>query len=220
MVGGQPGDVAEPLFAREDFHERAEVHDADDARRVGLAHLRLLYRLLHQALGAFRPFLAAAVDSNHSVVLDVHIGAAALGDRTDVGASRADHRSNLVDVDAHGDDLGRKVGHRTAGAVHGLPHDLEDLQAADACLVERFAQELRADSGDFDVHLKRRDALLGAGHLEVHVAQVVFLSQDIGQDHEAVTVGDQPHRDAGDRPRDRHAGAEQTQRAAAHGRHG
>ena len=35
-----------------------------------------------------------------------------------------------------------------------------------------------------------------AGDLEVHVAVVVFLAGDVGQDREAVAVGDEAHRDA------------------------
>ena len=55
-----------------------------------------------------------------------------------------------------------------------------------------------------------------AGDLEVHVAERVFLAQDVGQDGElAVLAGDQAHRRAGDRRLDRHAGIHQRERRAA-----
>ena len=52
------------------------------------------------------------------------------------------------------------------------------------------------DGGDLDVHLQRGDALLGAGDLEVHVAEVILVAEDVGQHGEAAVFLDQAHRDA------------------------
>ena len=41
--------------------------------------------------------------------------------------------------------------------------------------------------------------LRGAGDLEVHVAEVIFIAEDVGQDGEIVAFLDQTHRDTGDR---------------------
>jgi hypothetical protein len=51
----------------------------------------------------------------------------------------------------------------------------------------------------------------GAGHLEVHVAQVILVAEDVGQHREAVAFLDQAHGDAGHRRLDRHAGVHQRQ---------
>ena len=53
---------------------------------------------------------------------------------------------------------------------------------------------------DLDVHLQRRDAVVGAGHLEVHVAVVIFGARDV-REHGVLAgllVHDQAHRHAGD----------------------
>ncbi len=71
------------------------------------------------------------------------------------------------------------------------------------------------DARDLDVHLQRSDALLGARHLEIHVAEMVFVAQDVGQNFVAVIFEDQTHRNAGDRRRNRHARIHQRQRRAA-----
>ena len=42
------------------------------------------------------------------------------------------------------------------------------------------------DALDLDVHLQGRDTVGGTRHLEVHVAQVIFVTQDVGQHGEAV----------------------------------
>ena len=40
------------------------------------------------------------------------------------------------------------------------------------------------DAGDLDVHLQRGDAVRGAGDLEVHVAEMVLVAEDVGEDGE------------------------------------
>jgi hypothetical protein len=41
---------------------------------------------------------------------------------------------------------------------------------------------------DLDVHLERGDAVGCAGDLEVHVAEVIFVAKDVGQDGEVVRL--------------------------------
>ena len=55
--------------------------------------------------------------------------------------------------------------------------------------------------------------LVGAGDLEVHVAEVILVAEDVGEHGEALLLLDQAHGDAGDRRLHRHAGVHQRQRA-------
>ena len=48
-------------------------------------------------------------------------------------------------------------------------------------------------------------ALLGAADLEVHVAQVILVAEDVGQHRDPVAFLDEAHGDAGHRRRDRDA---------------
>ena len=65
-------------------------------------------------------------------------------------------------------------------------------------LGERRFHDLAGDRGDLDVHLKRRDSEFGSRHLEVHVAQVVFVAEDVGEHGDTVVLVDQAHGDSGD----------------------
>ena len=85
------------------------------------------------------------------------------------------------------------------GAVDRLGHLAEDEQPALASLLERVGEDLEGDAGDLDVHLQGGDPVLGAGDLEVHVAEVVLDAGDVGEHDVVVALLDQPHRDAGDR---------------------
>ena len=106
-----------------------------------------------------------------------------------------------------------------ARAGQRLGHLAEDVQAAVLGLAERDLHDLLGDAVDLDVHLQRGDAVGGAGNLEVHVAEVILVAEDVGEHGEALAFLDQAHGDAGDRLGQRHAGIHQRQRGAADGRH-
>ena len=84
--------------------------------------------------------------------------------------------------------------------VERLRHLAEDVHAAVFRLRERDLHDLLGDAGDLDVHLQRGDAVFGAGHLEVHVAEMILVAEDVGQHGEALVFEDEAHGDAGGRP--------------------
>jgi hypothetical protein len=67
--------------------------------------------------------------------------------------------------------------------------------------------------------LQRGDAVGRAGHLEVHVAQMIFIAQDVGQHRETVVFLDEAHGDTGHVSLHRHAGVHHREAAAAHRGH-
>ena len=97
-------------------------------------------------------------------------------------------------------------------AVSAFDHLAEDVHPAVLRLGERLLHDRRGDAGDLDVHLQRGDAVRGAGDLEVHVAEVVLVAEDVGQDRELLAFEDQAHGDAGDRRLQRHAAVHHRQR--------
>ena len=72
---------------------------------------------------------------------------------------------------------------------------------------------------DFDVHLQRGHAFGCTGYFKVHIAQVVFIAQNIGQNGKFVIVQNQTHGDTGNVCFQRHTGRQQAQAAAADGSH-
>ncbi len=158
-------------------------------------------------------------DGDRTVVLDVDLRAGGFGDLANRRTALADHVADPLGVDLHRVHARREIRQLLAGAAHGLAHLAEDVQAAFARLRERDLHDLLGDALDLDVHLQRGDAGGGAGHLEVHVAEVILVAEDVGQHREAVAVLDQAHRDAGDVRLHRHAGIHQREAAAAHRGH-
>jgi hypothetical protein len=56
----------------------------------------------------------------------------------------------------------------------------------------------------------------GAGNLEVHVAEMILIAENVGEDGEIGRLLDQPHGDAGDRPSQGDAGIHHGERGSAH----
>ena len=74
-------------------------------------------------------------------------------------------------------------------------------------LLQRVADDPLADPVDLEVELNARDAALRAGDLEIHVAEMVLVPHDVGEQRVLVVrLLDQADRDAGHRLGDRHAG--------------
>src|SRR5690606_33198073 len=188
-----------------DGDESTEVHQLDDLALVDPARLDVGGDLLDALLGGATGSGVDGRDGDRAVVLDVDLGAGFLGDRLDDRTALADHFADLVGVDLDGDQARRELGElRTRRGQRGL-HFLEDVQAALLRLRQRDLHDLFGDALDLDVHLQRRNTLLGAGDLEVHVAQVVLITEDVGQHDVVVAFFHQAHGDARDRRLDRHA---------------
>ena len=64
-------------------------------------------------------------------------------------------------------------------------HQMQDVHPALARLRQRDGHDLLGDALDLDVHLQRGDAAVGAGDLEVHVAQMILVAEDVGQHRES-----------------------------------
>ena len=84
-------------------------------------------------------------------------------------------------------------------SVKALRHFAEDVLAAVFGLAQRDLHDLFGDAFDLDVHLQRGDAIGGTGHLEVHVAEMIFIAENVGQNGKTVAFLDEAHGDARDR---------------------
>ena len=212
---GDLRDVEQAVGVREDLDEGPEVGDALDGAGVRRADLGLgreaaddVERLLH-GLRIRRGHV------DRAVVLDVDGDARLIDDALDRLAAGPDDQADLIGLDLEGRDARRVLRHLGAGARERLQHLAEDVQAALARLVERLVEDRPREAGDLDVHLDRRHAARGAADLEVHVAEVVLVAEDVGEDGVLVALLDQAHRDAGDGALDRHARVHQREAAAA-----
>src|SRR3954469_16870633 len=199
LARGDVRDVQQAVGALRELDERAEGGRLHDLAGVLVADLDLLGHA-PDALGErVAQLTAARVDEHLALVVDVDLGLVLVLQGADGLAALADEQADLVRVDLDGEDprrVGRELRARRGDRLVHLP---EDRQARVLGLRERVAQDLERDARDLDVHLQGGDPVLGAGDLEVHVAEVVLHARDVGEDGVVVALLDEPHRDAGDR---------------------
>ena len=80
-------------------------------------------------------------------------------------------------------------------------------------------KNLARQAANLDVHLQSGNALSRSGHLEVHIAVVIFCAGDIGKDGVVIALLHQPHRDAGYRALESDARVEERKTRAAYRSH-
>src|SRR5438105_5804841 len=158
-------------------------------------------------------------DLDGPVVVYVDLGPGRLGNLANDLAARTDDLANLLFRDAEAGDPRRVVADGVAGARQSLRHFCKDVIAAVPRLIQRDPHDLLGNRGNFNIHLQSGNALLGAGDLEVHVAEVILVAEDIREYGKSFRLFDQPDGNPRDRPRQRHAGIHQRERGAAHRGH-
>ena len=207
------------VLARQDVDEGTEVDDALDLADVDLADLGFGSDGQHALLGSLGRFLGFAEDLDRAIVFDIDRSLGLLADTTDGRAAFTDDVADLVLVDLHRNH-GRRVGRQLAARLgDDLVHLAEDVQASFQRLLQRLLHDLFGDALDLDVHLQCSNAIGGTGNLEVHVAQVIFVAEDVGQNGKLVAFLDQAHGDTGNRCLHRYTSIHQGQRSAADGSH-
>ena len=212
-------DVAQAVAARRNLDERAELLDARHLAVVHVADQDLGAQRLDAALGLFGPGRLAVGDGDGAVVVHVELRARLFLNGPDHLAARPDEQADLVRRNLRLQQPRGALGDRLPRGAEGREHRLQNLAAGDPGLLQGGPQDVVRDAFELDVELDAGDAVLRPGDLEVHVAVVVLVALNVGQERVAVALHDQADRDAGDRLLDRHAGVHQRQGAAADGRH-
>src|SRR5690606_1839678 len=174
----------EAVDAGEHLDEGAEVDGALDHTLVDGADLGLGGEALDDVEGPLDGIRIRRGDVDGAVVLDVDGHAGLVDDAFDGLAARADDEADLVGLDLDRRDARRPLRELRPRSGERLRHLAEDEEPALAGLVEGLGEDLARKTRDLDVHLDGGDALRGPADLEVHVAEMVLVTEDVAQDRE------------------------------------
>ena len=155
-------------------------------------------------------------------LLDGNRSARLLLDVLDDLSTRADHSTDHILWNIEGDDawsVWLEVSTRFSDRLLDLT---QDMQSTSLSLVQSLLQDLVRETVHLDIHLSSGDTILRTRHLEVHITEVILIAQDIGEHRvlHITLVGDQTHRDTGNRLLDLHTRIHQRQRTSADSSHG
>src|SRR5438105_10740340 len=213
------GDVEQAVRALLQLDERAELRRLDDLAGVRVTDLRLLRQVADRGNRGLGLLAVGCVDQDRAVLLAVDLHLVVGLEAADRLAALAGHETDLLLLDLDRRAARRVLRELGAGLRNHVEHHVEDRVAGPIRLFQRASHDLLRDARDLDVHLEGGDALAAPGDLEVHVAEVVLRTLDIGEDHVVVAFLDETHRDARHRRLDRHAGIHECERRAAHRGH-
>ncbi len=208
-------DVQQTVFAGQQVDQGAKVQNLGDRAFVDLADFNFSGDLLDATFGFLRLGRISRGDGDGAIFIDVDLGAGLFGQRTDDRAALADHVTDLLGVDLHGEQARGEGGHFGLGLGHGFLHLAQNVHARFLGLCQCDLHDFLGNALDLDVHLQRGDAVGGTGHLEVHIAQMIFVTQDVGQHGKAVFFLDQTHGDTRHVGFHGHASVHQGEAAAA-----
>ena len=181
VAAGHFADVDQTVFAGEDFNERAEFLDRGDAAFVDRADFNPFRHRLNTVAAGFRARGLGAGDRNDAGVFNVDFSAGVFLQLPNRFAAGADDQADLLGIDLNLDQTRRVRRDFLARPLDGAKHGPQNLQPCLVGLVESLADDLLGDPLVLEIQLDSGDASLGAGDLEIHVAEVIFVADDVGQ---------------------------------------
>src|SRR5699024_2240803 len=225
LIATEVGDVNEPVTTWRDGDKGAESDCLHNSAQETLADLRKLRvrNGIDLFNGCICGFTGSSGDIDGAVVFDRHICAGFFRDGVDGLALRANQLTDLGYWNLDRGDLRCQWRH-LIWSVNALGHDVQDLFAGIACLRQSISQYLGWDAIQLGIQLQCGDVVAGTRDLEVHIAECVFCTQDIGQSDEALftvdLAGDKTHRNTSNRCLQRDASVVQRHRRSTDRTHG
>ena len=165
-------------------------------------------------------FLGYAEHLDRAVVLNIHRRTGFFSNRSDRRSTLTDDIPDLVGIHLQLHHAGSILGNDVPGTIEDRVHLTKNMESGLHGLLQGDLHDLLIDTLNLDIHLQGSDTTCCASDLEIHIAQVILITQNIRQNRKLVALFDQPHRDTRNRRLDRHTGGHQCQGSDADGGHG
>ena len=174
------GHVDQAIALTKEVHERAEINQLHNCTLVDFAFFWLGYDGIDHVVCDLNGGGVVRCQLDDAFVVDVDFCAGHFNDFTDHFTTRTDNFTDLVSWDLHGFDLWC-VHAQIVGTSQCFAHFFKDVQTASFGLVKRLGHNLLGNTRDLNVHLQGCDSGSSTSNLKVHVAKVIFVTQDVGQ---------------------------------------
>ena len=177
------GDVNHAFLAGCELNECAELLDADNLALEDLSSLELGGDDLDHLDGFIHHFLISTAYGNAAVICDIDLYTGAGNDLVNGLASLTNNITDLLRIDLDGNDLRCIFTNLCSRMCDAGSHDLvDDIFSCFFGSCNRLFYNRSCQAVDLDIHLNCGDTVMGTCYLEVHIAEEVFQTLDIGQD--------------------------------------
>ena len=186
-------DVQQTVFAWQQVNQCPEIQYLGHRTFVDFANFNFSCYFFNAAFGfvGFRRFCSRNGDG--AIFADVDLATCFFSQSTNHRAALANHITDFFWIDFEGVQLRRKAGDFSFGFAHGFLHFAQNVDACFFGLCQCHLHDFFGNALDFDVHLQSSDTVGGTSHFKVHIAQMIFVAQNIGQHRKTVAVFDQTH---------------------------
>ena len=213
--------MAQSISARKDFYKGPKVTYAGNCTIVDLVHLDGCGASLDAGQSFFGCISVVGRDDNRSVIVDFDNRSGVFLDSADVFAAWTNQSTDFLRINLGLEQSWSIVRNLRSWFADRCQHCSQDFHASFTRLNHRFPNDLFANAGDFEVELDTRDSVLRSSNLEVHVAEVIFVAEDIGQQNKfVVRLTNEADRNTGDWVGDLDAGSHQAKCSTADRSHG
>ena len=151
------------------------------------------------------------VDAHTTVIIDIHFSTGFFNDGTNRRTALTDDVADFVWMNIQSHHCWRVIRKFFAGFAQYLVHFTKNMNSGFIGLTKRRFHNLFGDAFDLDVHLQRCNTFVGTRNLEVHITEVVFVTQDVRQYGITVTFLHQAHCNTGNRSSHRHTSVHKRQ---------
>ena len=177
--------MEQSILARKDLNKGPIRHDGLDLAFVFRAdfHSRRERDLLNTCQSRFDGCFVRCGDFDHALPIDIFDadGGVRVGlDLLDDFTTWTNDCANAVARNFKSNNSRSVIFVIVARLCNFCQHGLANVVTSFTSLLQRFTKLIETQSFDFDVHLACSDAFCGAGDLEIHVSQVVLVSENVG----------------------------------------
>ena len=216
--------MEQSILTRHELNEAAIRHDAANGALINLANLGNGNDSLDLGNSSVDRLLVGAADlnlANTVLFVDSDGGTGVFLHLLDNLSTRTDDSTDELLGNFEGLDawylwleLGTWLG-------DGVGDALQDVLTTSLCLHEGFLEDVERQTIALDIHLGGCQTVLGTGGLEVHIAQVVLVAEDIGENSILVLarVLDKTHSNTADGLLHRNTGIHECQRTGTDSSH-
>ena len=169
----------ETVLATHEVYECAEINQVDDLTVINLADFCFFNDARNPLTRGFDLRDVGRRNLDKTFVINVDLRAGGGDDFANDLATGTDDVADLRFVDLHGFDTWRMRGQLATRFAQCLGHFTQDMRAACLGLVQCSFKNFAGNTGNLDVHLHRGDAFGRTSYLEIHVAEMIFITQNI-----------------------------------------
>ena len=173
-------DVTKSVTSRKNLDERAKIFHAADGTVVNLADLDRSSTSFDFFQRLLSHLCVCTSDCDFTVFFDFDNRLCRFLDRTNVLATRADQHSDLVRRNFCGQQTRSVRRDLFAWLTNGRQHRFEDVESRLFGLLQSFTNDLAVYAANFEIQLDTSNSVLRSSDFKVHIAEMVFATEDVG----------------------------------------